>query len=82
MFFSANNFLIGQYRNISVIFGTFSYVIWYSIICNRSSFIAMYFLPIKREMGFRDNREGNNVPEITDLLRYLLMLEILNCYFK
>ena len=35
----------------------------------------MNLLPVKTEMDFRDRREKINVPEITDLLRYWMMLE-------
>ena len=35
----------------------------------------MYRLPVKIETYFRDKREKNNVPKMTDLLRYWPMLE-------
>ena len=41
---------------------------------NRSPIIAMYLLPCKTQMDFRDRREKNKVPKIADLLRYCPML--------
>ena len=69
---------IDQYHNKSVISGTLQsfHNIGHSIILqHRSSCIAMYLLPVKTEMDFRDRGEKNDVPEITDLLQYWPMLE-------
>ena len=38
---------------------------YFSQSCNRSFFL--YFLPLKTELDFRDRRENNNFPEITDM---------------
>ena len=35
----------------------------------------LILLPVKAEMNVRDKREKNNIPEITDLLRYWPMSE-------
>ena len=37
--------------------------------------MAMYLLPVKTEIGFRDRLGKNNVPEITGLSRYCPKLE-------
>ena len=74
--FLPNNSNIDQYRKNSFFYRkVFLHSLWHSIICKRLSFIAMYSLPVKTEMGFRDRREKNNVPEITDFLRYCPMYE-------
>ena len=50
----------------------------YLIICNSycSYFITIYLLPVNTEMNFQDKTWKKKIPEITDLLRYWLMLEI------
>ena len=53
--FPSNISGIGQYHNKSVISGKlFFNNLGLSIICYSSSFIAIYLLPVKTEMGFRD----------------------------
>ena len=73
-----NNSNIGNYRNESVISGTiFFHNPGFSIVFNRSSFIAMYLHPGKTEMDLREKSEKNKVTEITALLRYWPILEII-----
>ena len=78
---------IGLYYNKLLISGIllfFFSIFGYLIICNCTSYIPLYLLPLKQKWIFATNTK-NNALEMTNLLQYWLMLETFcgkpRCFF-